>query len=196
MQSYSELEKADIKDANLHELIIGIGDGAEGNFPVEKLDAHKRNVQHIAISIFVFHGDKLLVQQRAATKYHSGGLWANSVCSHPRWDESEADCATRRLQEELGWTVPLEKFGQIDYSARVGWLYENEQVHCFYGHFNDACDTDKFNRDEVAAVRWATIDEVVAEIDETPECFSAWFRIYMSDHLDTINKVLKAQPRP
>ncbi len=190
MQSFSDINKAKIKDANLHELIIGIGDHGKDNFPVEKLDAHKRNVPHIAISIFVFRGDKLLIQQRAATKYHSGGLWTNSVCSHPRWQESEADCANRRLEEELGWTVPLQKLGQIGYSAKVGWLYENELVHCYFGQFTDTCNTDQFNREEVAAVRWATINELIAEIGEAPERFSAWFRIYLSEHLDTINKAV------
>jgi len=190
MPCIADIDGVDVKDADLHELIIGIGDEGQSNFPVEKLAAHQRNVPHIAISIFIFRGNKLLVQQRAATKYHSGGLWANTVCSHPRWDESVADCATRRLDEELGWTVPLTKFGQIDYAAKVGSLYENEQVHCFFGYFNEACNTNNFNRDEVTAVRWVTIERAISEINEEPTRFSAWFRIYMSEHLDMINQVV------
>jgi len=195
MQAIADINLADIKDADLNELIIGIGDGDKGHFPVEKLAAHQRNVPHVAISIFVFRGDKLLIQQRALTKYHSGGLWANTVCSHPRWNESVADCATRRLQEELGWTVPLTKFGQIDYAAKVGPLYENEQVHCFFGYFDDACNTNNFNRDEVIAVKWSTIERLVTEIEQHPSRFSAWFRIYMSKHIDMISNLIGAEQR-
>lgn len=112
-----------------------------------------RNVPHVVISIFVFHGQRLLLQKRADTKYHSGGLWANTVCSYPRWNEEAQICAGRRLQEEMAWEVPLKEFGRIDYATRVGTLYENEHVHCFYGNLGEAVLPAEFNLDEVSATQ-------------------------------------------
>lgn len=170
----------EIIDNNLHELITGIEDNAI--YPVEKLHAHERNLPHVAISIFVFDEQRLLLQKRAATKYHSGGLWANTVCSHPRWQETVADCAQRRLSDELGWQVPLKKIGKIIYEAQVGALFENEHVHCFIGQFDHSINTDVFNRDEVSDIKWLTIDEILEDIHNHPSGYTEWFKIYMQQH--------------
>lgn len=178
-------------DSNLHELITGIGDDkARKLYPIEKLDAHVRNVPHVAISIFVFHDQRLLLQKRADTKYHSGGLWANTVCSHPRWNEDAKLCALRRLHEELGWEVPLKEFGCIDYTARVGKLYENEHVHCFYGKLDEAELPAEFNPEEVSATQWLSIPEILEQMASHPELFSAWFKIYMAQHRSMIDALI------
>lgn len=177
-----------MQDSNLHELITAIDSDAEhGFYPISKLDAHVHNVPHVAVSIFVFHDERLLLQKRAQIKYHSGGLWANTVCSHPRWNESARDCADRRLQEELGWAVPLREFGRIEYTARVGDLYENEQVHCFHGLLQDDHALDNFNRNEVSAIRWLTIPQILKEIEAKPDAYTAWLRIYMEEHCAMIS---------
>jgi len=173
-----------LQDIGLHEQITALGN--DNNFPIDKLRAHLDNVRHLAISIFVFKAGKLLLQQRAATKYHSAGLWANTVCSHPRWQESPADCADRRLHEELGWHTPLTEFGRIDYSAEVGDLFENEYVHCFVGHLDDSAEIAPFNPREVLATEWLSLSEIDQRIHEQPEHFTAWFKIYMREHRDMI----------
>ncbi|MFK7859856.1 MAG: isopentenyl-diphosphate Delta-isomerase [Granulosicoccus sp.] len=184
-----------VVDKNLRELITGIDKGTEDSFyPIEKLDAHVRNVPHVAISIFVFCNQHILLQKRAETKYHSGGLWANTVCSHPRWEESAQSCAGRRLREELGWNVPLRKFGLINYAARVGELYENEHVHCFYGRLDKSELPSRFNPQEVSAVQWLTIPEIMEQIDIRPESFTPWFKIYMAKHRTMIDSVLYQCP--
>lgn len=178
-------------DRNLNELIIGI-DGEQTNttYPIEKLDAHLNNVQHVAISIFIFCGELMLLQKRANSKYHSGGLWANTVCSHPRWNESVDSCATRRLREELGFVVPLRKFGELSYAARVGDLYENEHVHCFFGHLDSPEAPEHFNREEVSATMWLSLSEIETQMTNEPESFSAWFKIYMHEYLSMINSAV------
>jgi len=170
----------EIIDNNLYELITGIE--ADSLYPVEKLDAHERNVPHVAISIFVFDGPRLLLQKRASTKYHSGGLWANTVCSHPRWQETTADCAQRRLNDELGWQLPLKSIGEINYEAQVGTLFENEHVHCFIGQFDRSINTDVFNRDEVSDIKWLTVEEILEDIALQPKQYTEWFKIYMQQH--------------
>ncbi len=180
-----------MNDVGLHEKITAIDSSVPGRFyPIDKLDAHIENVAHVAVSIFVIHENRLLLQQRAVTKYHSGGLWANTVCSHPRWQESVEGCATRRLTEELGWTVPLRKFGRINYSARVGELFENEHVHCFIGNHDPSHDLDNYNPAEVAAVEWLTITEILQRIKQQPKVFTEWFKIYMTEHRNMITDAL------
>ena len=177
-----------LRDIGLHEQIIAIDTNQP--YPIDKLEAHLTDTRHVAISIFVFHDTKLLLQQRAATKYHSAGLWANTVCSHPRWDESVSECADRRLNEELGWNTPLSEFGTIDYRAQVGELYENEHVHCFSGELTDLAQSEHFNPQEVAAVEWLTLAEIQQQIERRPETFTEWFKIYMSTHRDMIDALL------
>jgi len=178
-----------MRDIGLHEKITAI-DPVNGPYPIDKLEAHIQNVNHIAISIFVFDDKHLLLQQRASTKYHSAGLWANTVCSHPRWNESPEACAERRMGEELGFSTPVTSFGNIDYAAQVGELYENEHVHCFYGQLDERSRADKFNPVEVAAIEWLTIPQILREIERQPERFTEWFKIYMSTHRDMIEAVI------
>ena len=129
-------------------------DDAGALYPIDKLEAHRRDVHHLAVSVFLFCGGRLLMQQRAEHKYHSGGLWANTCCSHPRWNESLQACAERRLFEELGCRIALQRFGRIDYRAPVGALFENEDAHCYVGYIDDAAVPIPFNPDEVQAVDW------------------------------------------
>lgn len=180
-----------LQDIGLHEQITAIENLSANRFyAIDKLEAHVSNIPHVAISIFVFHHGKLLLQQRAKTKYHSAGLWANTVCSHPRWNETVVDCAQRRLDEELGWQVPLNLFGSIDYAAQVGELFENEHVHCFHGKHNESHNVELFNPVEVGAVEWLTIPEIMQQIEHRPNTFTEWFKIYMKDHRQMINAVL------
>jgi len=160
-------------------------DGA--TYPIGKMDAHVRNVPHLAVSVFVFSGNRLLMQQRADCKYHSGGLWANTCCSHPRWNESLADCASRRLEEEVGARVDLELFGRIDYKARVGSeLFENEHAHCYVGRVDENALETHLNPEEVQAIAWFELPELKRQIEQSPERFAEWIRIYISQHYDLI----------
>lgn len=162
----------------------------DGNlYPIEKLDAHQRNIPHLAISVFIIRDGKLLLQQRAAHKYHSGGLWANTCCSHPRWNEQPDECAARRLTEEVGWNTDLTWFGAIDYAADVGSaLYENETAHCYIGELHDDSVLCQFNPDEVQAVKWVDMQELREQVTQTPWLFTKWLRIYVQQHFGLIRK--------
>lgn len=151
----------------------------ETMYPVEKLEAHRRGVLHLAISIFVFSDDHLLIQRRANGKYHSGGQWANSCCSHPNWGEGLDDCADRRLQEELGFRLPLTKSGVVEYDADVGnGLREWERVHIFHGTADRESLFVEPNPEEVSDFRWVEPSALSEEMAENPESFTPWFRIY------------------
>jgi isopentenyl-diphosphate Delta-isomerase len=149
-------------------------------YPMEKLAAHRAGTLHLAVSVFVFSGDALLIQRRAATKYHCAGLWANTCCTHPYWDETLSSSASRRLTEELGVNVPLYPRRVIDYVADVGGgLTECERVQVFRGDARAAALRLAPNPDEVDAVRWATVPALRVEVAENPTAFAPWFRIYL-----------------
>ena len=151
--------------------------------PVEKLDAHLRGLRHKAVSVFVMAGGRLLIQRRALGKYHTPGLWANTCCTHPEWDEDDAVCALRRLEEELGITgVHVQHRGQVEYRADVGGgLIEHELVEVFV--VDAAADLPVHaNPDEVMDTRWVTLDDLRVDIAATPEIFTPWLRIYMEQH--------------
>jgi isopentenyl-diphosphate delta-isomerase len=159
--------------------IVAIDDNGDFH-PVGKLDAHRRGIRHLAISAFVFHEDRLLVQRRARGKYHSPLQWANTCCTHPDWQEDPADCATRRLWEELGLEVDLVPRSVIEYRADVGQgLTEHERVHVFEGTVNDPDAAIPFDPTEVDQVRWATIADLQAEARLSPDSITPWFSIYL-----------------
>ncbi|MBX2823604.1 MAG: NUDIX domain-containing protein [Gammaproteobacteria bacterium] len=184
-------------DPALEEHIIALDPARAGEmYPIGKLAAHEQNIRHKAISIFVFHDNRLLLQKRADNKYHSGGLWTNTVCSHPRWQETSDACAARRMQEELGWSVPLRHFGRIDYKARVGSLYENEQVQCYVGETIELPALTALNPAEVAEVQWLDIPTILERIEQRPADFTEWFKIYLAEHHSLITDLLSGSARP
>jgi isopentenyl-diphosphate delta-isomerase len=149
-------------------------------FPVEKMRAHRDGIRHLAISIFVFSGDDLLIQRRAASKYHCGLQWANTCCTHPNWEEPLEQAAPRRLHEELGIDLALRPASIIDYRADVtAGLVEHERVQVFAGITDRKTLMLAPNPDEVCETRWASVPDLAAEAAAAPECFAPWFRIYL-----------------
>lgn len=150
--------------------------------PVEKLDVHQRGLRHKAVSVFVMHEGRLLIQRRAMSKYHTPGLWANTCCTHPHWEEDAATCAARRLNEELGFSVPLEHRDQIEYRADVfNGLIEHEVVDIFIATLN-ARPSLALNPDEAMDVAWVTLSELREQIATSPERFTPWIKIYIDKH--------------
>jgi len=151
--------------------------------PVEKLEAHRRGLRHKAVSVFVLHGEEVLIQRRALGKYHTPGLWANTCCTHPRWGEAAADCARRRLDEELGITgLALRPRGQVEYRADVGaGLIEHEQVEVFVAHVTRRIAT-RPDPEEVMAVDWVSRAALMTRIANNPGAYTPWLRIYLQQH--------------
>jgi isopentenyl-diphosphate delta-isomerase len=155
--------------------------------PVEKLDAHVRGLKHKAVSIFVMNRGRVLIQQRAMGKYHTPGLWANTCCTHPEWDEGATDCAVRRLEEELGITgIYLSHRDQIEYRSDVGGgLIEHEVVEVFVADApNDLKIEMNFN--EVMNARWVDFYDLSADVARHPNQYTPWLRIYLQDHTAAI----------
>jgi isopentenyl-diphosphate delta-isomerase len=155
--------------------------------PVEKLEAHQKGLRHKAVSVFVVKGDMVLMQQRAMSKYHTPGLWTNTCCTHPEWDEEPEACALRRLNEELGITglVPQHRH-HLEYRADVGdGLIEHEVVDVYVAEADETMPLLP-NPDEVMSVDWMCFADLLGAVEKTPERFTPWLRIYLRDHGQTI----------
>lgn len=142
----------------------------------EKIRAHTQGWRHRALSAFVFdETGRLLLQQRAAGKYHSGGLWSNTCCTHPRPHETPEDAAQRRLQEEMGFTCALTPAFHFTYRAPVGPdLTEHEYDHVFVGVADGV--TVQPNAAEVADWAWMDPTSLRADVAAHPERYTVWFR--------------------
>mgnify|MGYP005828320217 FL=1 len=155
--------------------------------PIDKLEAHLRGLRHKAVSVFLLRGDAVLIQRRALGKYHTPGLWANTCCTHPHWDESPLDCVTRRLREELGIEgVTLAPRGQVEYRADVGGgMIEHELVDIFVGYAPKGLEVAP-NPDEVMDTAWVPLDELHRQTRDDAARFTPWLRIYLEEHSEQI----------
>jgi isopentenyl-diphosphate delta-isomerase len=143
---------------------------------MEKIEAHEKGLLHRAFSVFIFNPDgEMLLQQRALSKYHSPGLWSNACCSHPRPGEDAMVAAQTRLEQELGFSTPLEKM--FDFIYKVSFengLTENEFDHVFVGKYEGEI---RSNPEEVKAYVFKPIDEIKLQMKHNPEMYTAWFHI-------------------
>lgn len=146
----------------------------------DKLDAHKRGLLHRAFSVLVFDAARrLLLQKRAAGKYHSPGLWTNTCCGHPRPGEDLPAAAARRLEEEMGFCCPLTFVFQTRYTAAVPPdLIENEIVHVFVGRYDGDPRPD---RSEIDDWRWRSLEDIVRSVAREPAVYTVWFRKYIEE---------------
>ena len=151
----------------------------------EKIKAHKDGKLHRAFSIFVFNQKgELLLQRRAKEKYHSGGLWSNACCGHPRPNELLEVAAHRRLKEEVGFDcvlVHLETTCFI-YKVKINNLFENEYDHIFVGKFNQ---DPRPNPQEVEDYQWIDQEKLKKDILANPDKYTYWFKLM-------VNKVINA----
>jgi isopentenyl-diphosphate delta-isomerase len=156
--------------------VILVNEKDEPTGTIGKLEAHQRGLLHRAFSVFLFDTKgRMLLQQRAAGKYHGGGLWSNTCCSHPFPGEAIGDAARRRLQEELGINTAVEPVFAFTYRAEVeNGLIEHEFDHVFAGTWEGDF---ALNPEEVAAVRYVTANELEEELKMHPEHFTQWFRL-------------------
>ncbi len=161
------LEKVILVDD--HDREIGTG---------EKHEVHRQGSLHRAFSVIIWDSaERILLQQRSGSKYHSGGLWTNACCGHPRPGEECAAAAQRRLQQEMGFDCPLVGLGTIRYRAELDHdMIEHEIVHVFQGFHDGAIAPDP---EEAQAYRWATPQDVQADAVASPERYTAWFRKYL-----------------
>ena len=151
-----------------------------------KMEAHEKALLHRAFSVFIFNKDnKLMLQQRALTKYHSPGLWTNTCCSHQREGETNIEAGKRRLQEEMGFVVDLKETIAFIYKAPFdNGLTEYEYDHVLLGTYNGK---PNINTEEVADWKWMPLEDVKVDISLHPEHYTAWFKVIFEKFYEHIN---------
>jgi len=143
---------------------------------IEKMQCHIDGILHKAFSVFVFDGDKMLIQRRALCKYHSPGLWSNACCSHYVPEISDPiQLISTRFKEELGCDCKnLEHLFNFSYKTKFKKdLYEHEYDTVYYAELDGEI---KFNPEEIDSIRWVKIDDLIKEVKTNPENFSYWFK--------------------
>ena len=145
---------------------------------MEKREAHDKGLLHRAFSVFIFRkigsSAELLIQKRASDKYHSGGLWTNTCCSHAEAGLPAAATAEKRLREEMGFACPLDFAGSFLYRADVGnGMIEHEIDHVFTAFFDPGEILP--NPEEAEAVQWVEIESIKRWLGQEPKAFTAWF---------------------
>lgn len=167
--------------SNTEVILVNEADEATGR--MEKMEAHRKGLLHRAFSIFLFDRQgNMLLQQRAAAKYHGGLLWTNACCSHPFPGETVEAAAERRLQEELGFSTRLTKIFSFTYRAEVEHgLTEYEFDHVFAGTYEGPILADSA---EVAATKYISMAELEKELMTAPQTFTTWFRIAFAQVLE------------
>ena len=143
---------------------------------MEKIEVHQKALLHRAFSVFIFNSKgEMLLQKRADNKYHSPALWTNACCSHPAPGQDTLEAATKRLQEEMGFTTSLEKVFDFIYKAPFdNGLTEHEFDHVFTGTYNEAVIPDK---EEVSDYCYKTTEEIKSSLQSHPEKYTEWFKI-------------------
>ncbi len=160
----------------MKESVILVDTGGQAIGMMDKLEAHQNGNLHLAFSVFIFNSKgQLLLQQRALDKYHSGGLWTNTCCSHPRAGETIIDAGRRRLKEEMGMETELTELFQFSYRHEFeNGLIEHEYDHVLIGISDQLPEPDP---DEVADFRYMNTGTLVLNLMAQPDIYTPWFRI-------------------
>jgi isopentenyl-diphosphate Delta-isomerase len=159
-----------------------------------KTAVHRSSLLHRAFSIFIVdQSGRIVLQRRSPKKYHSGGLWANSCCGHPRPGERTVSAARRRLKEELGVNTPLSFGFFARYRTELdNGMHENELVYVFFGRIS--CEA-RPNPDEVSEVALLSCDDIRRRMRREPGSFAFWFRHYFREHADDIKRLARRAAR-
>ena len=167
-------------------ILVDREDNPIGTMP--KMEAHEKAVLHRAFSVFILNKNgELMLQQRALHKYHSPALWANTCCSHQRVGEHNLEAGTRRLEEEMGFSVPLEELFSFIYKAPFdNGLTEHELDHVMIGYFDG---TPRINPDEVASWKWMSLTAIANDMILHPETYTVWFKIIFKRFFNHIKSI-------
>jgi isopentenyl-diphosphate Delta-isomerase len=170
-------------------VLVDAHDVPQGVAP--KIEVHRRGLKHRALSVLVRDPvGNMLIHRRNAEKYHSGGLWTNACCSHPRPNESAVEAAHRRLAEEMGVRCKVKPLFTTQYRAAVSNGYiEDEFVHAFGGTYQGPVAPDPA---EVAEWKWMPFEALTDDLARRPELYTVWLRHYFREHYDAIAGWMKS----
>lgn len=165
-------------------ILVNHQDEQIGTMP--KMEAHEKALLHRAFSVFIRNRKgEIMLQQRAANKYHSPLLWTNTCCSHQRVGETNIQAGRRRLREEMGFDTQLQELFSFVYKAPFdNGLTEHELDHVMVGHYEGE---PNFNPDEVENWKWMSPIDIKEDMAKNPEAYTVWFKIIFEKFFDYIS---------
>lgn len=153
-----------------------------------KEEVHREGLLHRAFSVFLYDGERMLLQKRADGKYHSSGLWTNACCSHPRAGEKLEDAVHRRLMLECGLDTDVKELFSFTYRTKFAEdLYEYEYDHVFLGTYDSSLPI-RMDPEEASDYRWVGLSDLKQELLLSPDTFTSWFLIAASRVLPVIEQ--------
>jgi len=161
------------------EQVVLVDENDQVTGSMEKMEAHRRGLLHRAFSVVIFNSKgQVLLQKRSKQKYHSGGLWTNTCCSHPQPGEKMESAIRRKLKQEMGFDVPTQFAYKFTYRAEFeNKLIENELDHVYVGQFDG---DPSVNPAEVSDWRFASLEELQADSKANPNNYTYWFRLILN----------------
>lgn len=172
------MERENVILVDVHDNEIGV---------MEKMEAHEKGLLHRAFSVFIFNSKgEILLQKRSSEKYHSGGLWSNTCCSHPRVGEGLNKATSRRLMEEMGMSTTLFPTFSFQYKSNLDHnMIENELDHVFIGYSNDI---PVLNKEEVESYCYMSPELIELGFEKHPDEYTTWLKICFKELMNYINK--------
>ncbi len=170
-------------------ILVNENDEAIGLMP--KMEAHEKALLHRAFSVFILNDkNEIMLQKRAAHKYHSPSLWTNTCCSHQRDGEDSIQAGKRRLKEEMGFSVPLKELFSFIYKAPFdNGLTEHELDHVLIGHYNKP---PEINLEEVSDYCFKSLESIKEDVAISPESYTVWFKIIFEKFYEHLKKEVYA----
>ncbi len=167
-------------------ILVTVDDREVGTLGKE--ETHRQGLLHRAFSVFLYDGERMLLQKRADGKYHSGGLWTNACCSHPRAGETLEEAVHKRMMLELGLDTEVRELFSFTYRTKFAEdLYEYEYDHVFLGTYDSSLPV-RFDPEEASECRWVGLSELKQELLLQPDTFTSWFLIAVSKVLPAIEQ--------
>lgn len=171
----------------MKKMVVCVNELDQPSGVMEKMEAHQRGCLHRAFSIFIYNSEgEMLLQKRAADKYHSGGLWTNACCSHPAPEEVLEETIHSRLIEEMGFDCSLQEIHQFLYKANLDHgLVEHEYDHVFAGTYDGEI---LLNPEEADDYKWISVEKLTNDVRKHPESYTVWFRIALEKVIEICKK--------
>ena len=148
-----------------------------------KLEVHENGLFHKAFSVIIVNdNNEMLLQKRAATKYHFAGKWSNACCGHPYPKENILEAANRRVYEEIGIRLEIKELFSLSYSCfdNESGMHENEFDTVFIGKYNKSV-TD-FNKNEISKIIWVHKHLLQKEYKINTLNFTPWFVLILEKY--------------
>jgi isopentenyl-diphosphate Delta-isomerase len=159
-----------------HVILVDDQDNETGT--MEKMEAHEKGLLHRAFSIVIFNSKgEMLLQQRAAEKYHSGGLWTNACCSHPRPGETIEDAGQRKLLQEMGIACNLNYSHKFLYKVDLeNQLTEYEWDYVLVGYYDGE---PAVNPGEAQSWKYQSLESISKDAEQNPDAYTCWFKLML-----------------